>query len=334
MVYKGDLMKLNVIHIKYSIIVAVFLLSGCAHKTESIEKQLAELKKTIMQINAENANLRAKNAELDDKLLLVEKRTEKERIQSKQSHLKVIRLVPEENGNFKESEDEYKEISFKDIPLSLNDRIAKNKSSEKKMKKNEKRPVLRLSGSGYGSPKAGKRYKTRPVSASMPPIPVNRGDNLGVVLPSGRQVADQQNLNEGLELFNQAYRAFSNKKYNEALVGFSRFLKENPTNGYADNAMFWRGECYMAMGQLLKAIGEFERLMRRYPRSEKAPSGLYRLGFVYDRLNDRQKAREFYFKVVEQHPGSEAARKASRRLAAMDNMDIKNRKIVQTSAGR
>jgi cell division protein FtsB len=135
MVYKGDLMKLNVIHIKYSIIVAVFLLSGCAHKTESIEKQLAELKKTIMQINAENANLRAKNAELDDKLLLVEKRTEKERIQSKQSHLKVIRLVPEENGNFKESEDEYKEISFKDIPLSLNDRIAKNKSSEKKNEK-------------------------------------------------------------------------------------------------------------------------------------------------------------------------------------------------------
>jgi TolA-binding protein len=83
--------------------------------------------------------------------------------------------------------------------------------------------------------------------------------------------------------------------------------------------LYWRGECYLAKGRFLKAIGEFERLGKRYPDSEKVPSGLYRIGFVYDKLKDFKTAVRYYFEVVEKYPGTDAARRAGNRVQEIQN---------------
>ena len=134
--------------------------------------------------------------------------------------------------------------------------------------------------------------------------------------------------------FQKAYRAYSNKDFTVALVVFSRFVKENPDHEYADNAMYWRGECFFGRGKMLKAIGEYERLLRRYPRSDKTASTLYRIGFIYDKLHDRQMASEYYFKVVEMHPGTQAARKASLRVAAIREEKGVSMGLLPTSVKR
>ena len=141
-------------------------------------------------------------------------------------------------------------------------------------------------------------------------------ENLGVVAVQ-RPTAEVRP--GGMEDFNRAYLSYSNKSYDPALEGFSSYIQTNPSSSYADDALYWRGECYLAKGKLLKAIGEFERLATRYPKSEKVPSGLYRIGFVYDQLRDFKTATSYYFKVVEKYPGTDAARRASSRVAEIEN---------------
>ena len=123
-------------------------------------------------------------------------------------------------------------------------------------------------------------------------------------------------------------------QYDAALAGFSRFAAAQPAHEYADNAMYWRGECLLAQGKLLQAVGEYERLLGRYPRSEKAPATLLRIGFVYDKLNDLEKASDYYFKVVDGYPGSDEARKASQRVAAIQEARGRVFGVTPTSAKR
>jgi tol-pal system protein YbgF len=134
--------------------------------------------------------------------------------------------------------------------------------------------------------------------------------------------------------FHEAYRAYTNMQYDAALAGFSKFVAAQPEHDYADNAMYWRGECLLAQGKMLQAVGEYERLMRRYPRSEKAPAALLRIGFVYDKLNDLEKASDYYFKVVDGYPGSDEARKASQRMAAIQGSRGRAFGVTPTSAKR
>ena len=186
-----------------------------------------------------------------------------------------------------------------------------------------KRPFLQLAGAPASRRSGG----------PLPPVPVAApGETLGVVPMDGSPTAATPQ--DEMSSFHEGYRAFSNNRYAEALGLFAHFLKEHPDHQYADNALFWRGESYLAQGKLLKAIGELERLLRRYPRSEKGPSAMYRIGFAYDRLNDREKASEYYFKVVDRYPGTDAARKASRRVAAIKEAGGRQAGLVRTAAQR
>ena len=72
----------------------------------------------------------------------------------------------------------------------------------------------------------------------------------------------------------------------------------------------------------------------RYPRSDKAASAAYRIGFSYDQMHDKVKAKEYYFKVVEKYPGTDAARRASQRVAVLDDGGDGKQSLMNTSAKR
>ena len=200
---------------------------------------------------------------------------------------------------------------------------------ETKIRKNEKRPQLTLYGKRRQTAQHGSGLgHTRQTIGGPTGFEGLDPDNLGVV-PMEQAPADT-----AMPAFQSAYRAYSNKKYDEALTGFSAFIRDNPTHNYADNAVFWRGECYLAKAKFFKAIGEFERLQRRFPKSEKRSSGLLRTGFAYDQLGDRSKALEYYFRVVDNHPGSDAARRASMRVSALKGGRARTSKLMSTAEKR
>lgn len=285
---------------------------GCATTKQVYEDQIAGLEREVLQLKAERTNLTARLGGLDDKLLLYEKRAERCSESQRERSLEVVRLSPDD-PSAGELADEPDDDGLEEVPPE-----------------DGERPILTLVG------RSSYPMSARPATTSASAQLVGGGDNLGVVqMDTGSSEESGPGATDGpMAEFQEAYRAYTNGAFDEALVRFARFLAQNPGHSFADNAMFWRGEAYLSQGKLLKAIGEFERLVRRYPSSEKRPSALYRIGFAYDSLGDRARAKEYYFKVVDRHPGTDAARKASRRVAAIREAGGQSASLLPVSAER
>ncbi len=286
--------------------------SGCSNSKEALTKTIDDLNRELLRARASKLNLTARNVSLDDKVLLLEKQIEKCRSEENEKRLRVVTLTT--NPKTEPEPTVVEEIIWKDQEIP---------------RKNDgkKRPVLTIVGERRASAAAGSSY---PSNGPVVPALIVGGDNLGVVDADGGGSSAPGPMDD----FHKAYRAYSNKNFTVALEVFSMFVKEYPGHEYADNAMYWKGECFFGQGKMLKAIGEYERLLRRYPRSEKVASTLYRIGFIYDKLHDRKRAGEYYFKVVEMHPGTQAARKASLRVAAIREEKGASMSLMPTSVKR
>jgi tol-pal system protein YbgF len=98
------------------------------------------------------------------------------------------------------------------------------------------------------------------------------------------------------------------KHYTEALDALAGFLVRWPDHPNADNAMYWRGECYFAQGDYADAAKEFEGLLARFPMGNKAPDALLKLGISEQRLDDAPLARRRFDRLRREFPHSDAAK--------------------------
>ncbi len=306
-----------------TVIIVVLYTAGCAAtSTEKTDEQLRVLQREVTRLTSEKANLEARAGSLDDKVLLLETRLKKCGNPETRS-LEVVRLSPSYSEN--EPQDEHAlEDSYNDDTSSF-EHYAVSKQT-----KDQKRPLLSLKENRVPAQSSGQR---RPAVELLPVGAFEQmgADNLGVVTKN-----DNSTIGTDLEmnLFNDAYREYSNKKHDAAASKFADFIKLYPNHSYADDAMYWRGESFLAQGRFLHAVGEFERLIRRYPSSDKVASALYRIGFSYDKMQDYSKAAEFYFDVVERFSGTDAARKAGARVAEIRNSSSAKEALLPTSAVR
>ena len=92
-----------------------------------------------------------------------------------------------------------------------------------------------------------------------------------------------------------------------AVDSFSQFLVRWPDHPFADNAMYWRGECILRNGDVRRAASEFEGLLARFPVGNKVPDALYKLVQCYQRLGDEARARTFATRLFRDFPQSEVA---------------------------
>jgi tol-pal system protein YbgF len=97
------------------------------------------------------------------------------------------------------------------------------------------------------------------------------------------------------------------RRCGEALDAFSAFLVRWPDHPYAENAMYWRGECLLAAGDARHAASEFEGQLRRFPIGAKAPDALYKLVVCYRRLGEPARAGEYRERLLHDFGGSDAA---------------------------
>jgi tol-pal system protein YbgF len=99
------------------------------------------------------------------------------------------------------------------------------------------------------------------------------------------------------------------RQYDAALDALAAFLVKYPDHPYADNALFWRGECYYAKGDYLHAAEQFEGVFTRFPAGNKAPDALLKLGMSRMKLGDPVKAKEYFDRLAQTYPQSDAARR-------------------------
>lgn len=70
--------------------------------------------------------------------------------------------------------------------------------------------------------------------------------------------------------YKNAYRILQEKKPREALDAFAAFVLKYPDHPYVEQATYWRGECYAALGDKPHALEQFRGVTARFPGTPKA----------------------------------------------------------------
>ena len=151
------------------------------------------------------------------------------------------------------------------------------------------RPVIRA----HGVPV----QETIPDDTNAQPQPQSQGPRPSALDPDARRAYDA------------ALALVNGKHYTEALDAFAGFLLKYPDHPYVVNAMYWRGECYFAQGDYVRAMEQFEGVIARFPLGGKTPDALLKLGICQQKLGNPQKARTYFDKLQREWPRSDAARR-------------------------
>jgi len=113
--------------------------------------------------------------------------------------------------------------------------------------------------------------------------------------------------------FNLAYNDYLNAKYDLAIAGFQRFLKDFPGTSLTPNAYYWLGESYYQQKDYVRAMQALDHVLE-YPGNEKIPASLFKLGLAAKETGDLAKSRKTLKRVIEEFPTSDEAKLAKNKL--------------------
>ena len=117
---------------------------------------------------------------------------------------------------------------------------------------------------------------------------------------------------EAKRAYDAALALVNNKQYGAGRDAFAAFLVRYPDHPYADNATYWRGECYFAEGDYSRAVEQFEGVIARFPLGNKVPDAWLKAGLAYQKLGNPQKAKAAFDKLLRDWPKSDSARRVPR----------------------
>ena len=115
--------------------------------------------------------------------------------------------------------------------------------------------------------------------------------------------------------FNLAYNDYLNGKYELAVAGFQRFVKDFPGTSLTPNAYYWLGESSYQQKDYVRAMQSFEYLSTEYPGNEKVPAALFKSGLAAGETGDLAKSKKNLKRVIEEFPTSDEAKLAKNKLA-------------------
>jgi tol-pal system protein YbgF len=168
------------------------------------------------------------------------------------------------------------------------------------------RPVIRVVGTGMvrrSNHGAGDR-----IEETLPDEPPAGSPSVGPPIQAGAPPSSALDPN-AKRSYDAALALVNARDYDHALDAFAAFLVRWPDHPNADNAMYWRGECYFAKGELARAAEEFEGAIKRFPLGNKVPDCLLKLGICEQKLGNQPKSQAYFDRLAHDYPQSEAARR-------------------------
>lgn len=114
---------------------------------------------------------------------------------------------------------------------------------------------------------------------------------------------------ETQDLFRKGKIKFEANLCDEVIEDLSEYLR-NPRAPQAEDATFYRAECYFKLKQYKKAIVDYSRFPERYTHSKRMPVVLFKIGSSFEALGMKEDARGFYQELIEKFPKTIEAGKA------------------------
>jgi tol-pal system protein YbgF len=115
-------------------------------------------------------------------------------------------------------------------------------------------------------------------------------------------------------IYESAYLNYVKGNYPEAISGFESYLQVEPSSPLSDNALYWIGESYAAMGKSQSAVASLQALINKYPQSNKKPTALYKIAIIYEETGDTKTAKYYYNQIINDFPNSAEAALAKDKL--------------------
>lgn len=106
--------------------------------------------------------------------------------------------------------------------------------------------------------------------------------------------------------FEMAYAHFSYKQYDEAEMGFRRFLQSNPRDRLVPEATYWLGETYLQRHRFREAAEQFLNVSTEHPSATRAPDALLKLGVSLSGLGARDRACAVFAELDRKYPQAPA----------------------------
>lgn len=140
------------------------------------------------------------------------------------------------------------------------------------------------------------------------PLDLNQIGRTGAVPPdaapparSGPSVAATSTSDPRAD-YEAAYAYLLQRQYEQAEMGFRRFLQSHPRDRLVPDATYWLGESYLQRNRHREAAEQFLNLSTEHPSASKAPEALLKLGVSLNALGARDRACAVYAELERKYP--------------------------------
>ena len=131
------------------------------------------------------------------------------------------------------------------------------------------------------------------------------------------KLAEYQLKNE-VELYRSTFQLVKDKKYGDAIDGFSAFLYLFPQSNYASNAQYWLSESIYALGDYQGSMINFAKVVQKYPNSSKIADAKLKIGYCYYSIKKWKEARFIFKGILKDYPNTSLAQLAKKKIQSMD----------------
>lgn len=106
--------------------------------------------------------------------------------------------------------------------------------------------------------------------------------------------------------YDTAYSYLIQRQYEQAEMGFRRFLQSHPRDKLVPEAAYWLGETYLQRGRYREAAEQFLNVSTDHPNAARAPDALLKLGVSLNGLGARDRACAVYAEIDRKYPQASA----------------------------
>jgi tol-pal system protein YbgF len=290
----------------------IAIATGCAGATDA---DLKKIKQKLDEMAQDQAHNLRRIEELNNRIFLLEDKVDTSRVameRDQKPQLPVIRLKP----GLPEPEEEREGEGGEEVEEGSSPPPGKSVVEENLVayrgaaRKKGPRPVLRL----YGQRANNNRGRPNARAQSTPLQPIV-GESIPVVPLPKRKVAREMAAGVvPMRDYQTALSMYRKGRFSAAADAFQSFAKKYTQHSYADNAIYWLGECFYDLKRYRLALKIFRRVVEEYPTGNKAPDALLKMAYSYLKLEEKANARTVLAQLMQSFPKSEVARLASKTL--------------------
>ena len=116
------------------------------------------------------------------------------------------------------------------------------------------------------------------------------------------------------EIYNMAYADYLKGNFQLAIDGFKIYVDNFAQSPFADNALYWIGECHFSQEEYEEAIGWFNELILTFPLGDKIPAAYLKKGISLMNLERKEEALSVFKLLVSKYPLEEETKIAQEKI--------------------